>query len=147
MTAAADARRLGVGSPLPEALLRDAIEGYLGHSDRATPPESWLGEALPHATTRLKGGVTALAPFARRAGALDGYMIADFLAQHIRRVKRTSCPPASLWNALLRHVTNPDDLRRLAVSAQSRMRYRYAEPRYADSRNATTWPPLIWPGC
>ncbi|MDR7278007.1 hypothetical protein [Catenuloplanes atrovinosus] len=127
ITAAADARRLGVGSPLPEALLREAIEGYLGHSDRAAPPESWLSEALPHATTKLKGGVTALAPYARRAGALDGYVIADFLAQHIRRVHRTSCPPPSLWNALLRHVTNPDDLRRLAVAAQSRMRYRYAE--------------------
>lgn len=127
ITAAADARRLGVASPLPEPLLREAIEGYLDPTDLATPPEYWLGEALPHATTKLKGGVTALAPWARRAGTLDGYVIADFLAQHIRRVSRTSCPPASLWTALLGHVTTPDDLRRLAASAQSRMRYRYAE--------------------
>jgi hypothetical protein len=127
LTAAADARRLGVGSPLPESLLREAIEHYLDPADRAAPPGTWLAEALPHATTRLQGGVTALAPYARSAGALDGYVIADFLAQHIRRVNRTDCPPPSLWQALLHHVTNPDDLRRLAVSAQSRLRYRYAE--------------------
>ncbi|MFI5838274.1 hypothetical protein ACIA8K_00960 [Catenuloplanes sp. NPDC051500] len=127
ITAAADARRLGVGAPLPEPLLREAIEDYLDPADLAAPPGSWLGEALPHATTKLKGGVTALAPWARRPGAPEGYMIADFLAQHIRRVSRTSCPPASLWAALLAHVTTPDDLRRLAASAQSRMRYRYAE--------------------
>ncbi|WP_033340359.1 coiled-coil domain-containing protein [Catenuloplanes japonicus] len=127
ITAAADARRLGVSSPLPEPLLRDAIEGYLDHTARATPPGTWLGHALPHATTKLKGGVTALSPYARRAGTLDGYVIADFLAQHIRRAGRTDCPPASLWTALLAHVTAPDDLRRLAASAQSRMRYRYAE--------------------
>jgi hypothetical protein len=127
MTAAADARRLGVTSPLPEPLLRDAIEGYLDYTDRAAPPGSWLPEALPHATTKLKGGVVALAPYAHRAGKPEGFMIADFLAQHIRRTTRTTCPPPSLWTALLAHVTAPDDLRRLAASAQSRMRYRYAE--------------------
>lgn len=127
ISAAADARRLGVGSPLPEALLREAMEGYLSPVDRATPPEQWLERALPYLTDELGGGVTVLAPHARKAGSLDGYVIADFLAQHIAGVHRTACPPASLWDALLTHVTNPDDLRRLSVSAQARMRYRYAE--------------------
>ncbi|MDP9792119.1 hypothetical protein J2S43_000631 [Catenuloplanes nepalensis] len=127
ITAAADARRLGVGSPLPEELLRDAIEGYLSPADRAVPPERWLAGALPYLTDELGGGTAVLAPYARKAGSLDGYVIADFLAQHISGVNRTACPPDSLWEALLAHVTNPDDLRRLSVSAQARMRYRYAE--------------------
>jgi hypothetical protein len=71
---------------------------------------------------------TALAPaVGPRAGTLGGYVVADYLAQHIRRVRRIECPPASLWAALLTHVRNSDDLRRLVGAATARMRYGYAE--------------------
>jgi hypothetical protein len=104
------------------------MEGYLTPHQRVTPPDEWLALARPHATTRLHGAVSALTPVAvTRAGTVDGYVIADYLAQHVRRVRRSECPPDSLWTALARHVGNPDDLRRLALAAQARLRYSYAE--------------------
>jgi hypothetical protein len=128
ITAAADAHRLGVHSPLSGELLTAAMAGYLTPRQQVRPPESWLESALQHATAQLHGAVTALAPVVGpRAGTLGGYVVADYLAQHIRRIRRIECPPASLWAALLTHVRNPDDLRRLAAAATTRMRYGYAE--------------------
>lgn len=101
---------------------------YLTPTQRVKPPKSWLDSALQHATAQLHGAVAALAPVAgQRAGTLGGYVVADYLAQHIRRIRRVECPPSSLWTALVTHVRNPDDLRRLAGTATARMRYGHAE--------------------
>ncbi|MFC0533905.1 hypothetical protein [Phytohabitans kaempferiae] len=128
ITAAADAHRLGVLSPLTEDLLAEAMFGYLRRAQRVRPREEWLDQALPHATRPLYGDVSALSPAdAGRAGTLAGYTIADYLAQHLRRVRRTTPVPHDAWLALVAGVRGLADLRRLADGALARLRYRYAE--------------------
>jgi hypothetical protein len=128
ITAAADAHRLGVQSPLSEALLAGAMFGYLRPQHRVRPTEYWLTEALPHATEPLYGDVRPLVPVDNgRAGTLAGYTIADYLAQHVRRQRRTEPVPHEAWLALVTGLSRPDDLRRLAAAATARLRYYYAE--------------------
>jgi hypothetical protein len=128
ITAAADAHRLGVQSPLSVELLTDAMFGYLRPHQRVSPAEHWLAEALPHATRPIHGDVSPLYPVdAGRAGTLAGYTIADYLAQHVRRRRRSERVPDEAWRALVTHLRRPDDLRRVAGSAVARLRYHYAE--------------------
>lgn len=128
ISVAADAVRLGVQSPLRADVLAEAMADYLTPVQRATPIEQWLELALDHATTRLHGAVPALSPVSHeQAGKIDGYVVADYLTGHIGGLRRTECPPETLWTALSTHVTDQDDLRRLAGSAFSRMRYQCAE--------------------
>jgi hypothetical protein len=128
ISAAADARRLGVQGPLTTQLLMDAMAGYLSPAHRVTPQASWLDRALRHATTELHGAVSALTAVAgERAGSLDGYLVADYLTQHLGRVRRVECLPDSLWTALVTHTRDREDLRRLASTALARLRYGYAE--------------------
>ncbi|MEV0713350.1 hypothetical protein [Asanoa sp. NPDC050611] len=128
ISAAADARRLGVQGPLTAQLLTEAMAGYLSPAHRVAAPSSWLDRALRHATADLHGAVSALTPVAgQQGGSVDGYMVADYLTQHLARIRRVECPPHSLWAALVTHVRDANDLRRLSSSALARMRYRYAE--------------------
>jgi hypothetical protein len=128
ISAAADARRLGVHSPLSAQLLTEAMAGYLSPAHRVTPPASWLDRALRHATSELHGAVSALTPVAgEHAGSMEGYLVADYLTQHIGRVRRVECLPDSLWTVVVTHTSDLDDLRRLASTALARMRYGYAE--------------------
>jgi hypothetical protein len=128
ISAAADARRLGVQRPLDAQLLIEAMAGYLSPAHRVTPLASWLDRALRHATAELHGAVSALTPVAgEHAGSVDGYLVADYLTQHLGRVRRVECLPGSLWRALVTHARDLDDLRRLASSALTRMRYGHAE--------------------
>jgi len=129
ITAAADAHRLGVQSPLSADLLTGAMFGYLKAQHRVRSVEHWLAEALPHATQPLYGDVSPLFPVDDgRAGTLAGYTIADYLAQHVRRKRRTEPVPHHAWQALVTNLRRPEDLRRLANSAIARLRYCYAEP-------------------
>jgi hypothetical protein len=128
ISAAADARRVGVQGPLSEQLLAEAMDGYLSPAERVITPATWLDRALRHATTKLHGAVSALTPVAgEQAGSLDGYLVADYLTQHIGRARRVECLPDSLWAAVATHTRDPGDLRRLASAALARMRYGYAE--------------------
>jgi hypothetical protein len=128
ITAAADAHRLGVQSPLSEGLLAHAMFGYLRPRYRVRPTEYWLTQALPHATESLYGDVSPLFPVDDgSAGTLAGYTIADYLAQHVRRRRRTEPIPHEAWSALLTDLRRPEDLRRLAAGATARLRYHYAE--------------------
>jgi hypothetical protein len=128
ITAAADAHRLGVQSPLSEELLAGAMFGYLQPRHRVRPTEYWLTQALPPATESLYGDVSPLFPVDDgSAGTLAGYTIADYLAQHVRRRRRTEPIPHEAWSALLRWLRRPEDLRRLATAASARLRYHYAE--------------------
>ncbi|GLY93328.1 hypothetical protein Acsp02_05840 [Actinoplanes sp. NBRC 103695] len=128
ITAAADAHRLGMQSPLSVELLTGAMFGYLTSRERVAPTDHWLDEAMPHATRPLYGNVSALSPVdAGRAGTLGGYTVADYLAQHLRRVRRTEPVPHEAWQTLATRLRSPEDLRRLAESAIARLRYRYAE--------------------
>lgn len=128
ITAAADAHRLGVQSPLAQKTLAEAMLGYLSPADRVEPQETWLREALQHAKKRLYGDVSALVPADDgRTGRLVGYTVADYLAQHLRRHRRTAQVPDSAWRALITRAENPADLRRIANSATARLRHCYAE--------------------
>ncbi|MET0495239.1 MAG: hypothetical protein ABW000_19125 [Actinoplanes sp.] len=128
ITAAADAHRLGVQSPLNKQLLTDAMFGYLKGYQRVRSIEHWLSEALPHATEPLYGDVSPLFPVDDgQPGTLAGYTIADYLAQHVRRKRRIEPLPRDAWEALVKHLSRPEDLRRLAISATVRLRYCYAE--------------------
>jgi hypothetical protein len=129
IAAAADAHRLGVQAPLSEELLTSAMFGYLKAYQRVRPTAHWLSEALPHATEPLYGDVSPLFPVDDgRAGTLAGYTIADYLAQHVRRKRRTEAVPHHAWQALVTSLRRQEDLRRLANSALARLRYCYAEP-------------------
>lgn len=129
ITAAADAHRLGVQSPLTQRTLGEAMLGYLSPADRVEPQETWLPTALRHARQRLYGDVSALVPVDDgRTGKLVGYTVADYLAQHLRRHRRHAPVPDSAWRALITRAENPADLRRIANAATARLRHRYAEP-------------------
>ncbi|MFF5287816.1 tetratricopeptide repeat protein [Paractinoplanes globisporus] len=129
ITAAADAHRLGVHAPLSEELLARAMFGYLQPKQRVEPARVWIEEAKPHATKPLYGDVSPLSPVdGGEPGSLAGYVVADYLAQHLRRVRRTAPVPGEAWQAFVRGMDRPSDLRRLADAALARMRYCYAEP-------------------
>lgn len=128
ISAAVDAHRLGVQSPLSVDLLTDAMFGYLKPQQRVRSTDHWLSQALPDTTTPIHGDVSPLYPVdAGRAGTLAGYTIADYLAQHVRRKRRSEPVPHEAWQALVTHLPRPEDLRRLAINAAARLRYRYAE--------------------
>ncbi|WP_159062893.1 tetratricopeptide repeat protein [Streptomyces scabiei] len=133
ITAAIDARRLGVNGPLPLEFLRAAAPGYLTDSQRAeADPESWFTAALAYAQTRIKRVVSALhsLPSAAGMGPAPGVVgLADYLEQHERSVRRLICPPATFWTAALDHLATPD-VRRLGRAAAARGRFRHAASLY-----------------
>jgi hypothetical protein len=122
---AADARRLGVLSPIPEDAFAAAAGGYLTSSQRVKSPPRWLADALGFGMAEVYGAVSALAPVDDgESGRLAGYIAADYVAQHVRR---DACPPRSAWETLIATTEDADELRRLAAAASSRMRYCYQE--------------------
>jgi hypothetical protein len=128
ITAAADAHRLGVRSPLSTELLAEAMFGHLKPHERVPPAGHWFAEAVPNVADPRRDGVSPLYPVdAGRAGTLAGYTVADYLAQHVRRERRSAPVPEEAWRALVTHLRRPDDLRRVAASATARLRLRYAE--------------------
>ncbi|MFF2128857.1 sel1 repeat family protein [Streptomyces olivochromogenes] len=133
ITAAIDARRLGVNGPLPLEFLRAAAPGYLTDSQRAeADPESWFTAALAYAELRIKRVVSALHPVPSAAGmgpAPGVVGLADYLEQHERSVRRLVCPPATFWTAALDHLAAPN-VRRLARAAAARGRFRHAASLY-----------------
>lgn len=128
ITAAADAHRLGVQSPLNEDLLGEAMYGYLRPHQRAQPRSYQMAQALPHAIEPLYGDVSALYEVDDgRPGTHAGFTVADYLAQHLRRERRTRTVPASTWRALAAQLRRAEDLWSLADSALARLRLGYAE--------------------
>jgi hypothetical protein len=122
---AADARRLGILSPIAENAFGSAIGGYLTAPQRVNRPPRWLADALVFGRQELHGAVSALTPVDDgQAGLLAGYIVADYVAQHIRR---TDCPPRSAWETLISTAEDAEELRRLAAAANARMRYCHEE--------------------
>ncbi|BCY09803.1 hypothetical protein L3i22_048910 [Actinoplanes sp. L3-i22] len=126
ITAAADARRLGILSPLPPELLLEAMSGYLSRPEQAASRESWLKEVDAYAAQRINETSIAALPqeAGDRPGSPPGYRAADFLAQQLRIQRRVQCPPESLWTALIDRLDSKDEVRRLGDAAAARMRYR-----------------------
>jgi hypothetical protein len=136
LTAALDAARLGARAPLTAGFLRTAAPDYCTSTQQAEAPADWFEQALAYAAASLHGAAAALAPSGRGMGQIDGYTVADYLLQHATRKRRATCVPASTWDALLIHVSDPADTARLADSASSRLLYRYAIPLYHHAADA-----------
>lgn len=140
LTAAIDARRVGVTSHLTEDVIAAAVPGYLTPAQRATAAPDWLRRALNYATTQLHGAAAALGPIPGDAmGQTAGYLVADFLFQHARQARRTSPIPTTAWQSLVGYVADFDDMYRLADSAYERGLYCHAEPVYQRIVDGRPW--------
>ncbi|WP_327286613.1 tetratricopeptide repeat protein [Streptomyces sp. NBC_01205] len=151
ITAAMDARRLGHTSPLPSALLKAAVPGYLTEQERAgADPDTWFAQALAYARERVMSVVAALEPVASTdgMGALpDIYRLSDYLDHHARTVRCSAFPPDSFWTAARDHAASTPDLEALANAADHRGRYRIAADLYqraADAGGTGALAELAW---
>ena len=159
--AAADARRLGVGLHLPLGFLASAAPDYLDQDAYDALEDDWLEQALAELARPVHGNIAPLrrmrerparrpptarsapSPAAAPTGPL--YRLADYLEQHSRRERQLLCPPRSFWHAAHAHLTSPEDLRRLADSAQRRHRLQWANALYllaADVGDTSALAPL-----
>lgn len=127
LTAALDARRMGVTGPLTADLLREAAVGYLSAAERATLEDGWPSTALAYATATVRGSVSALAPVGNIAGVVIGYHVNDFLAHYAKLVRGAFAPPAEAWAAYAAHLLDADDMFRAAQAAQDRALFPHAE--------------------
>jgi transcriptional regulator with XRE-family HTH domain len=129
ISAAMDAHRLQATGPLPFEFLEAAAHGYLNDAQRATAsPDDWFTGALAYARTRIKNVTMALqdVPQASGMGAMPGVVrLADYLQQHGRLTRQPLCPPATFWDAAVKHLSSPDDLNALAYEANQRGRFRH----------------------
>lgn len=125
ITAAVEARRLGVRGPVTRAYLVAAAPAFLGAAQLAAAPAGWFGEALRYATTPVQGAAAALTPVAAGIGNRPRYQVADFLYQHGRGVRRCATAPEAVWQALLLDP-EPTDSAALADSARRRGQHRVA---------------------
>ncbi|MFD8529122.1 hypothetical protein ACFV0L_17065, partial [Streptosporangium canum] len=138
LNAAIDATRLGSHSPLSADLLRTAAPGYCDPRQRAAAPLNWFEAGLAYATQTLHGATAALAPIAApgEMGTPVGYLVADYLQQHVGRQRRTIKVPVTVWKALIQYLTHPEDQIRVGLSAENRLLYCYAEPLYGNAAHA-----------
>jgi transcriptional regulator with XRE-family HTH domain len=128
ISAAIDARRMGMGIALPLAFLEAAAPGYLTDPEWDALNEDWLEQALAYTAAPSKGVCSPLARIRPRPGASTSglaYRLADFLDQHGRRARRCYMPPADFWAASARFA-GPGDLGPLAESADARGLFREA---------------------
>lgn len=126
ISAALDARRVGVVAPLSEAFLVAAAPAYIGPALRAAAPADWFGQAISYANSPLHGATACLIPSAAEMGKVDGWNTADYLHQHAMRARRSLPLPNGVWQALVEHH-NSDDTYALADSANRRGQNQYAE--------------------
>jgi len=118
ITAAVDARRLGVRASVPDAFLEAAAIGYFTPAERARAQPTWFNEALGYARQPIKLVTSALLPVPHPIGMgpLPGVSdLADYLEQHGAALRWDRVPPASFWAAALDHLPSGDDLERLVL--------------------------------
>ncbi|MFI5979763.1 helix-turn-helix domain-containing protein [Streptomyces sp. NPDC051555] len=146
LRAAMDARRLGVGPHLPGAFLTDAVADYLTEGEYDALADGWDQHAYPRLAEPVHGNLAPLrrvrprplrrttgpsgapGPAALPAQAPSGprYRLADYLEQHGRAEGHAQCPPESFWQAAHDHLTEAEDVYRLAGAAGDRCRSRWA---------------------
>jgi hypothetical protein len=124
ISAAIDARRLGMGLALPVAFLEAAAPGYLTDTDWDGLGGDWLDQALAYTAAPcrgVRGPLTRIRPRPRLAGeaAEPGCRLADYLDQHGRRARRALIPPPEFWAAAARFAS-PGELPALARAAEAR---------------------------
>ncbi|MCI3277021.1 tetratricopeptide repeat protein [Streptomyces cylindrosporus] len=142
LDAAMDARRLGCGTDLPAAFLEEAATGYLSRSQFDSLDDDWFEQALAY-TGRPVHGNASLLRRTRRTLQNEredrSLRLADYMEQHGRRTRHHLCPPASFWEAALRHLPRRADISALASAAFARWRLRHA--RLLDQRaRQLPWP-------
>jgi tetratricopeptide (TPR) repeat protein len=132
LSAAIDARRLGLGPELPKPFLEHAARGYLAPEMRPDAPAEWVELGLRGASKKQRG-VQAL-QLRRRPGdtdPLDAYRLHDFLAQYGGESRHEDLVPAGLWEAAAEpgRLTGAECLV-LADAAHQRYLYGYAHRLY-----------------
>ncbi|MEU7947939.1 tetratricopeptide repeat protein [Micromonospora taraxaci] len=133
ITAAVDIRRTGVSGLITDSLLNTAAQIYMSDEDMARASADWYESAIAYAVTPLKGATSALIPVARSAGAVDGYLLADYLTQYGERVRESIAIPDRLWGVAGDHVHDAKDLEGLGDAAQLRGLYKFAEGAFRRS--------------
>ncbi len=128
LLAALDAHRLGARAPLPLGLLEAAAVDYCTSREQAEAPAEWFEQAVAHNTRRLHGSTSAFVPVGAGMGVPTGYLAADYLRQKALHTRRGDRAPASLWTALRDHLTDLDDIERVASAALDRRLYVIAVP-------------------
>jgi len=136
LAAALDIARLGARAPLSAVMLRAAAPGYCTSREQAQAPRNWFKQSLAYGTGTVHGAAAALVPVGAGMGQTGGYTVANYLLQHVAHERRTLQVPASTWDAILTHVSDPADAARLAGSADSRLLYRYSIPLYRQAADA-----------
>ncbi|WP_152627917.1 hypothetical protein [Streptacidiphilus neutrinimicus] len=130
LTAAIDARRLGVRSMLPAEFLRGAAPVYLVGKHRINPPEDWFDQALAYGLEEVKdvAGALQLVPRTDGMGAQPGvFDLADYLQERAASQRRGDVPADPFWRAALDHLDNGADLDRMGTQAFNKSRFRWAE--------------------
>ncbi|MFJ6775756.1 hypothetical protein ACIQOV_33185 [Kitasatospora sp. NPDC091257] len=126
MDAAVDARRLGLGSPIPEELLERAVPGYLTDHQWNSVADDWFSTALAYATAPCLGAPGPLTRIRPRPGDAaperPRYRLADYLEQSGRAQREDGAGTASLWDALVLHAPEAD---RPALAAEAADRFLY----------------------
>jgi transcriptional regulator with XRE-family HTH domain len=153
LDAAAEARRLGHSHALTAPLLR-AVSLALWREDHGPtmPPNRWYDDAIAYAAAPVRSddGVRALIPLDDPDNPEDadepvGYDLADYLEQHLTRVRRMRRVSDLVWERLRYHTTQPDDLMALAVTAAERYaRFDHAEALLRTAASAGAPQALTW---
>ena len=111
ITAAVDARRAGVLSPLPRDLLRALHACYLDPRHACLPGEPGFGDALTWATQPVRGASSCLAPLGG-----ETYEPFDYLLEYAQATGGAHPVPPAAWPVLLTCAA-PADMCSLAIAA------------------------------
>ncbi|MFF4020608.1 hypothetical protein [Streptomyces sp. NPDC001843] len=136
--AAMDYRRLGHAPALPCRLLTEAAQGYRDAGYLPPDGDGAADEAFVYCTEPCNGvpGPLVPLPVPRESGAEPTYRLADYLEQLGRAARRTVSPPATFWDAAVRHVQSPQDLGVLGHAAYRRARFQHALSLYEAAARA-----------
>lgn len=116
LSAAIDARRLGVLGPIPAGFLRAAAPAYCGNRAQATAPSDWFEAAIDYCTHILYGAAAALEPVASGMAEVGGYTVAEYLHQHAVNERMYLRIPEAAWQAALEHIGDDHLVGRLAYA-------------------------------
>ena len=138
--AGVDARRLGSREHFTMQYFRDAAPGYLAGGSAAIEANDAIDAALDDLIRRTGPADRSTAPLllVNDANNPMGWAadIADYLYEHLSARRRAERVPSSVWETLIRGVSDPVDAARLMASALDRLLYCYALPlrrRFADA--------------
>ncbi|MGW7047014.1 hypothetical protein ACWGDT_30860 [Streptomyces avermitilis] len=134
LDAAMDARRMGLGPEASRSFLADSCTGYLDAAQHDALTDDWFQLALTEAGRPQRGD---LIPLRERRPAQDwqgsvseepvdrSYCLADYLEEYGRRERRAIMPPATFWQAGLRHGS-PQGCEALGRHAVARGLFKHA---------------------